>query len=178
GTVRHELAPADPRGPNYARVIALAHARPRPPVGRGAVPVPRRAGRANPDPARYHRPAYIDIDSLLRPVYGRPSRARRSATRRSTASPSCGEGSRRWRWPSAPIRRHRCWPCRVHYLGAVTDPDTGELISDAHGSEVEYTAFTETRYKITGLLIVRRVLHAGTQLGCRIGDIERAALVA
>jgi hypothetical protein len=29
----------------------------------------------------------------------------------------------------------------VHYPGAVTDPDTGELISDAQVAEVEYTAF-------------------------------------
>jgi hypothetical protein len=48
----------------------------------------------------------------------------------------------------------------VHYPGAVTDPDTGELISDA---EVSYTAFTGTRYEITGRLIVRRVLDANTQ---------------
>jgi hypothetical protein len=51
----------------------------------------------------------------------------------------------------------------VHYPGAVTDPDTGELISDAQVSEVEYTAFAEKRYKITGRLIVRRVLDANTQ---------------
>jgi hypothetical protein len=51
----------------------------------------------------------------------------------------------------------------VQYPGAVTDPDTGELISDAHVSEVEYTAFANTRYEITGRLIVRRVLDANTQ---------------
>ena len=51
----------------------------------------------------------------------------------------------------------------VHYPGAVTDPDTGELISDAQVSEVEYTAFAETRYKINGRLIVRRVLDVNTQ---------------
>jgi hypothetical protein len=51
----------------------------------------------------------------------------------------------------------------VHYPGAVTDPDTGELISDAHVAEVEYTAFAGTRYEITGRLIVRRVLDANTQ---------------
>jgi hypothetical protein len=51
----------------------------------------------------------------------------------------------------------------VHYPGAVTDPDTGELISDAHVAEVEYTAFADTRYRITGRLIVRRVLDANTQ---------------
>jgi len=51
----------------------------------------------------------------------------------------------------------------VHYPGAVTDPDTGELISDAHVAEVPYTAFADTRHRITGRLIVRRVLDANTQ---------------
>jgi hypothetical protein len=51
----------------------------------------------------------------------------------------------------------------VRYPGAVVDPDTGELISDAQVSEVEYTAFTGTRYETTGWLVVRRVLDANTQ---------------
>jgi Transposase DDE domain group 1 len=51
----------------------------------------------------------------------------------------------------------------VHYPGAVTDPDTGELISDAHVAEVPYTAFGGTRHEITGRLVVRRVLDANTQ---------------
>jgi hypothetical protein len=51
----------------------------------------------------------------------------------------------------------------VHYPGAVTDPDTGELISDAQVSEVEFTAFAGTRHEITGWLVVRRVLDANTQ---------------
>jgi hypothetical protein len=51
----------------------------------------------------------------------------------------------------------------VHYPGAVTDPDTDELISDAQVSEVEYTAFADTRHEITGRLVVRRVLDANTQ---------------
>jgi hypothetical protein len=51
----------------------------------------------------------------------------------------------------------------VHYPGAVTDPDTGELISDAQVAEVEFTAFAGTRYEITGWLVVRRVLDANTQ---------------
>jgi hypothetical protein len=50
----------------------------------------------------------------------------------------------------------------VHYPGAVTDPDTGELISDAQVAEVPYTAFA-TRNRFTGRLIVRRVLDAATQ---------------
>ncbi len=45
----------------------------------------------------------------------------------------------------------------VHYPGAVTDPDTGELISDAEVAEVDYTAFAGTKYQITARLIVRRV---------------------
>jgi hypothetical protein len=51
----------------------------------------------------------------------------------------------------------------VHYPGAVTDPDTGQLISDAQVAEVQYTAFAGTRYEITGRLVVRRVLDANTQ---------------
>ena len=51
----------------------------------------------------------------------------------------------------------------VHYPGAVVDPDTGELISDAQVSEVEFTAFAATRYETTGWLVVRRVLDANTQ---------------
>ena len=51
----------------------------------------------------------------------------------------------------------------VHYPGAVTDPDTGELISDAQVAEVDYTAFTSTKNPITARLIVRRVLDANTQ---------------
>jgi len=51
----------------------------------------------------------------------------------------------------------------VHYPGAVTDPHTGELISDAQVAEVEFTAFAGTRYEITGWLVVRRVLDANTQ---------------
>jgi hypothetical protein len=51
----------------------------------------------------------------------------------------------------------------VQYPGAVTDPDTGELISDAQVSEVEYTAFADTPYEIIGWLVVRRVLDANTQ---------------
>ena len=34
----------------------------------------------------------------------------------------------------------------VHYPGAVTDPDTGQLISGAQVSEVEYTAFANSLY--------------------------------
>jgi hypothetical protein len=51
----------------------------------------------------------------------------------------------------------------VQYPGAVTDPDTGDLLSDAQVSEMEYTAFAGTRYEITGRLVVRRVLDANTQ---------------
>jgi hypothetical protein len=47
----------------------------------------------------------------------------------------------------------------VHYPGAVLDPDTGQLISDAEVAEVEFTAFTSKRKaeQITARLIVRRV---------------------
>ena len=46
----------------------------------------------------------------------------------------------------------------VHYPGAVEDPDTGELISDAEVAEVPvFTAFVSTEQPITARLIVRRV---------------------
>ena len=51
----------------------------------------------------------------------------------------------------------------VHYPGAVINPDTGQLISDAQVAEVPYTAFAGTRHQITARLIVRRVLDANTQ---------------
>jgi hypothetical protein len=45
----------------------------------------------------------------------------------------------------------------VHYPDAVTDPDTGELISDAEVAETCYTAFTGTKHEVTARLVVRRV---------------------
>jgi hypothetical protein len=51
----------------------------------------------------------------------------------------------------------------VHYPGAVIDPHTGQLISDAHVAETPYTAFAGTRHEITGRLVVRRILDANTQ---------------
>jgi hypothetical protein len=51
----------------------------------------------------------------------------------------------------------------VHYPGAVTDPDTGELISDAQVAEVTFTAFATSRHRVTARLIVRRVRDANTQ---------------
>lgn len=45
----------------------------------------------------------------------------------------------------------------VRYPGAVTDPDTGELISEAEVAETAYTAFAGTRHEITARLVVRRV---------------------
>jgi hypothetical protein len=44
----------------------------------------------------------------------------------------------------------------VHYPGAVADPDTGELISDAEVAETSYTAFPKNT-PVTARLIVRRV---------------------
>lgn len=45
----------------------------------------------------------------------------------------------------------------VRYPGAVTDPDTDELISDAEVAEVCFTAFASTKHPVTARLIVRRV---------------------
>jgi hypothetical protein len=51
----------------------------------------------------------------------------------------------------------------VQYPGAVDDPDTGQLISDAQVAEVPYTAFADTAHACTGWLVVRRVVDANTQ---------------
>jgi Transposase DDE domain group 1 len=51
----------------------------------------------------------------------------------------------------------------VHYPGAVVDPDTGQLISDAEVAEAEFTAFASTRYPVTARLIVRRVRDRAKQ---------------
>jgi hypothetical protein len=46
----------------------------------------------------------------------------------------------------------------VRYPGAVTDPDTGQLISDAEVAEIDqFTAFSTTDSPVTARLIVRRV---------------------
>ncbi|WP_431840895.1 IS1380 family transposase [Gordonia hongkongensis] len=45
----------------------------------------------------------------------------------------------------------------VHYPGAVTDPDTGELISDAEVAETTYTVQPDSAQPVTARLIVRRV---------------------
>jgi Transposase DDE domain group 1 len=45
----------------------------------------------------------------------------------------------------------------VTYPGAFTDPDTGELISDAEVAEAEFTAFACTEHPVTARLVVRRV---------------------
>jgi hypothetical protein len=45
----------------------------------------------------------------------------------------------------------------VHYPGAVLDPDTGALISDAEVAEVAFTAFASTTHPVTARLVVRRV---------------------
>jgi hypothetical protein len=47
--------------------------------------------------------------------------------------------------------------CPVQYPGAVIDPDTGELISDAEVAEIEFTAIASTTTPVTARLIVRRV---------------------
>jgi hypothetical protein len=50
----------------------------------------------------------------------------------------------------------------VHYPGAVVDPDTGVLISDAEVAEVEFTAFASTKHPVTARLVVRRVRDRAT----------------
>lgn len=45
----------------------------------------------------------------------------------------------------------------MRYPGAVEDPDTGELISEAEVAETGYTAFAGTKHQLTARLVVRRV---------------------
>jgi hypothetical protein len=45
----------------------------------------------------------------------------------------------------------------VQYPGAVVDPDTGQLISDAEVAEIDYTAFAKAKKPVTARLVVRRV---------------------
>jgi hypothetical protein len=45
----------------------------------------------------------------------------------------------------------------VQYPGAVLDPDTGQLISDAQVAETTFTAFASTKHPVTARLVVRRV---------------------
>ena len=45
----------------------------------------------------------------------------------------------------------------VHYPGAVADPETGQLISDAEVAETAFTAFGSTKRPVTARLVVRRV---------------------
>jgi Transposase DDE domain group 1 len=45
----------------------------------------------------------------------------------------------------------------VHYPGAVVDPETGELISDAEVAETTFTAFASTKRPVTARLVLRRV---------------------
>ena len=48
----------------------------------------------------------------------------------------------------------------VHYPGAVVDPDTGALISDAEVAETTYTLTVRGRGRVTARLVVRRVKDA------------------
>jgi hypothetical protein len=50
----------------------------------------------------------------------------------------------------------------VQYPGAVVDPDTGELISDAEVAEIEFTAFASTKTPVTARLVARRVRDQAT----------------
>ncbi len=45
----------------------------------------------------------------------------------------------------------------VQYPGAVLDPDTGKLLSDAEVAETTFTAFGSTNHPVTARLVVRRV---------------------
>ena len=48
----------------------------------------------------------------------------------------------------------------MHYPGAVDDPDTGALISDAEVAETPYTLTVRGHGRVTARLVVRRVKDA------------------
>lgn len=58
--------------------------------------------RRTPMLAGIDKQCFIDIDSLLRPVYGRGKQGLRSGTRKSPARRCCAGGSGHWRPRSAP----------------------------------------------------------------------------
>ncbi len=45
----------------------------------------------------------------------------------------------------------------MHHPGAVVDPETDELISDAEVAEIGFPAFASTKRRVTARLVVRRV---------------------
>ena len=51
--------------------------------------------------------AFVDIDSLLRPVYGHAKQGASSGTPRSPVSRCCAKACRRWSPPLAPTPQHR-----------------------------------------------------------------------
>jgi len=87
-------------------------------------------------------------------VRHRPGRQRLSEGP-ELGSPPCWPKTLPWR------RRSRRPPrppgVRPSTPGAVIDPDTGELISDAEVAEIEFTAFASTPTPVTARLIVRWV---------------------
>ena len=62
----------------------------------------------------------------------------------------------------------------MHYPGAVADPDTGALISDAEVAETPYTLRLGSGRTITVRLVVRRVEDIRSPRRCfRCGVITR-----
>ena len=90
---------------------AGVHPRPHPATVGGAAPAPGRAGRADTAAGRHHRARFIDIDSLLRPVYGK---AKQGASFGHTKiagqdDPAAGPVAAGGHHQHRPKRR-RCWP--------------------------------------------------------------------
>ncbi len=61
----------------------------------------------------------------------------------------------------------------IRYPDAFVDPDTGELVSDAEVTEVEYTAFTGRKKSehVTARLIVRRVRRLNSESAVGQGEL-------
>jgi hypothetical protein len=117
--------------------------------GKGAASMVTEAARS---PAPSVRPA-TSWSGVTRPsVSGRWSTP---AWVPASSSPWC------WpRTPRSPPRSEASRPTpgrRCTTPGAVVDPDTGELLSDAEVAETTFTAFGSTKHPVTARLVVRRV---------------------
>ena len=103
-----------------------------------------------------------------------PRRGRRLPARPGPVLPGADQEPGRDRGRSPPSRTTRGPRC--DYPGAVRDPDTGQLISDAEVAEITYTAFAATKHPITARLVVRRVSDAPSPTSCsRSGATTRSS---
>jgi hypothetical protein len=88
---------------------------------------------------------FLDIDSMLRRVYGRQKQGISVTCRIDAKVRAACESIAEQQWID------------IRYPQAVWDDDAGRWISDAQIAETTYTAFEGTRHAVTARLIVRRI---------------------